>query len=76
MRSTWTNVGELNSSVSYLASVILISPNFFCPPKESCSLHLMNIGVDDFSFLVGTRVEEETNELCVVQQMRNRNSNI
>ena len=31
-----------------------------------CSLHLINIGVDDFSFLVGTRVEEETNELCVV----------
>jgi hypothetical protein len=38
-----------------------------------CSLHLINIGVDDFSFLVGTRVEEETSTLTSVGVL-NRNN--
>ena len=32
------------------------------PPK----FRYLNKGVNDFAFFVGTRVEEETNQLCVV----------
>ena len=35
-------------------------PNFAVP---------LNKGVNDFAFFVGTRVEEETNQLCVVLRL-------
>ena len=53
---TSTTVGVWNSIIFYLAAPIPISPNFAGPPNK---------GVNDFAFVVGTRVEKETNQLSL-----------
>ena len=51
-------VGVWNGNIFYLAAPIPISPKFRFP-----TLHK---GVSDFTFVVGTRVEKETNQLCLI----------
>ena len=59
MRRNFSNVGVRNSNILwYILS--------FCtyPYLPQISLYSLSKGVSDFAFLVGTRIEEETNQLC------------
>ena len=55
MRNTLASAGVWNRNTCYLATPIPIRQNLPLP---------LNIGVNTFAFLVGTRVEEETNQFC------------